>query len=168
MAKLNLLPPQSIYYHELNAMFKNDPQVNVIYDEEKRNIKLYVADAKKAAALDKILYHVKEFGNITITIDVIPPNNVMNSITTATVKDAFMGNEAVADIVEITGWFSGVYVIFEKEVVQYLSDTIASPWGATSTLYEDIAKEIFDTGTGIFFCTDVIDPNPTKEDSWIF
>ena len=155
MARLNLLPPQAIYYHELNSMFKNDPQVTVIYDDEAENIKVYVADTKKAAALDKILYHIQEYGNITLTIDVIPPNNTFGSITTATLKDAFIGNEAVADIIEVTGWFSGIYVVFKKEVVQYLSDTISSPYGATSTLYENIARNIFDIGAGVFFCTEV-------------
>lgn len=51
---------------------------------------------------------------------------------------------------------SFTYVVFEKEVVQYWNDNLADYNGLTSTLYQDLAKEIFEDANldGVYFCTD--------------
>jgi len=154
MAKLCLSSPWNIYYNKINAFFMRDPEVNVIFDEENYKIKLYVSNEKKAAALSKILVSQREFGNITLDIEVIPPNGTLKNTTKADLADAFTNNGALYDIEEVGGFgFSAIYVIFQKEVVQYFTDDLGSYYGKASTLYEDIAREIFDVDTGIFFCT---------------
>ena len=54
MAKLNLSPPWVQFYHEVDALFKHDTDVNVIYDDSKAPeyaLKLYVDNIAKADAL---------------------------------------------------------------------------------------------------------------------
>ena len=69
--------------------------------------------------------------------------------------DAFDGNEIIDDVVQDTGLTRDMnYVVFRKEVAQYYNDNIQSVDGFSSTLYEDIAREIFkDAPAGTFFCT---------------
>ena len=48
-------------------------------------------------------------------------------------------------------------MVFEKAVIQFFNDDITDINGVESTLYQNVAKEIFedDVKTGsIFFCTD--------------
>lgn len=47
------------------------------------------------------------------------------------------------------------YCSFKKEVVQYPADDLSSETGLKSTLYEDLAREIFENTDGVYFCTDV-------------
>jgi hypothetical protein len=46
------------------------------------------------------------------------------------------------------------YVIFKKEVVQYYDDNLGDAHGNRTTLYEQIANQIFEDREGIYFCTD--------------
>jgi len=45
------------------------------------------------------------------------------------------------------------YVLFKNKVVQYFIDNIGDYNGMKSTLYEDIARDIFEDVDGVFFCT---------------
>ena len=45
------------------------------------------------------------------------------------------------------------YVVFVKEVVQYFNDDLGDANGVCSTLYQDIAKRLFTSTEGVFFCT---------------
>ena len=46
------------------------------------------------------------------------------------------------------------YVVLKKEVVQFFNDNLNDIHGLETTLYQTIAKDVFD-GTGVFFCTDI-------------
>jgi len=46
------------------------------------------------------------------------------------------------------------YVVFRNEVVQFFNDEMGDPNGLKSTLYQDIAKDVFADKDGIFFCTE--------------
>jgi len=70
-----LSPPWVTYYRELEELFSKDPEVTVKFDEDKLQIKLLVANTDKAYALSMLLNPSKEFGNVTVTIDVIPSND---------------------------------------------------------------------------------------------
>ena len=73
------------------------------------------------------------------------------------IHDAFDDNKAVNFVYVAKDKFGCVYtyVIFAKEVVQFYNDAINDVHGVCSTLYQDIAKEIFEPIRGIFYCTDV-------------
>lgn len=166
MANLKLSPPWIIYYKEIQAFFNEDPDVRVVYDADTYDIKLYVEDSDKADALSQILIQEKDFGNIVLNIIVIPANK--NSIAVPSCKnvvaskaslfeEAFYGNNAVDFIETIKGIFANeiTYVVFRNAVVQYFTDDLGDYSGVRSTLYQDIASEIFMNTDGIFFCTNV-------------
>ena len=157
MAILKLSAPWEIYYKELNELFKQDEEVHIIYDRDDQIINIYVENEAKADAMYTALPQVKEFGGVTLEINVVPANktNLRRSRGT-TYEDLFYKNPIVNDIVTIDGIMSNpiTYIIFEKEVVQYYNDNLGDANGLCSTLYQDIAKRIFCEEDGVFFCTD--------------
>ena len=50
------------------------------------------------------------------------------------------------------------YVVFRNEVVQYYTDDLGDYFGMASTLYEDIARDLFSEVDGIYFCTNTEKP----------
>ena len=159
MARLNLLPAWTIFYHELEVFFAKDPEVRVVYDNEEPRIKLYVEEKTKAEALRALLPSEKTYGSIVLKIDIIPSNVRERSIN----SDAFLyeialyNNPILSYIKVVKGIFSNnlTYVVFENKVVQYFNDDLGDVHGLCSTLYQDIAKEIFKEKEGVFFCTDL-------------
>lgn len=160
MAKINLSPPWVSYYHEVQAFFKEDPDVRVLFDDVKYEIRLYVEDPEKADALSQLLKPEVVFGSVVLSIIVVPSNKVTTSKESLFEK-AFKNNEAVSFLYCVKSIFSNdlLYVVFEKEVVQCYTDDLGDIYGVRSTLYQNIAKEIFKEYDGVFFCTD------TYEDS---
>ena len=119
-------------------------------------IKLFVEDNTKADALFRILEKEKNFGNITVSIEIIPANPVSNMSACELFEIAFNGNYALYDVVKQEtplGTFN--YVVFDKEVVQYPDDDISDLYGVKSTLYQDIAKDVFDKNLAVYYCTSV-------------
>ena len=158
MAKLKMLSPWMVFYREVDAMFKKDPEVQVVYDEDAQVIKLFVDNTDKADALSQILPKEKEFGNVTVQIVVIPANNLLQSSPDDLFRRALWRNNAVWSVEttkDIPGFPCLTYVIFNKEVVQYFTDNLGDYYGITSTLYQNIAKDIFVNTEGVYFCTDV-------------
>lgn len=161
MAKeVKLSPPWIEYVDKLDVFFKKDDDIEIDYEdgdeEDEKKIKIFVDNQKKAEALEELLPREKFFGNVKVNI-VIIPNNEDNKVSA--LKTLLEGNEAVSFIETITMPFainSFTYVVFEKEVVQYWNDNLADYNGLTSTLYQDLAKEIFEDANldGVYFCTD--------------
>lgn len=154
MKDVKILSPWAVYAHELEAFFAKDDDVLVSYDNDKVKVKLYVRDKKKADALTMLLPTYKNFGNVTLAITVIPANSLTS--VADLLQDALEGNEAFSRIIEVKDVMSNPinYVLFEKEVVQYPTDDLGDANGLRSTLYQDMAKEIFGDLEGIFFCTE--------------
>ena len=162
MAKLKLAAPWTTYYRQVQAMFKHDKEVRVVYDENEVVIKLFVENAAKAEALTQLLPEVITFGNVSLMITVIPANIKECQGTTKFENDtdliqaALDGNGAVAQFYPIEYIFSNkmLYVAFKKEVVQFFNDDLSDIRGMCSTLYANIANELFGRLNGVFFCTD--------------
>ena len=163
MAKLNLSSPWVVYYRKLSAFFKEDSEVRITYDEIEQEIKLYVDNAEKAVALEKLLPHEQNFGNVTLYITVVPANKttfdsvkVAYSTSSSDIIQICFNNKAVVGVKVVDGIMTNriTFVIFKKEVVQYFTDNIGDYHGICSTLYQDLAKEIFGNIDGVFFCTD--------------
>ena len=159
MARLKISPPWDEYYRKVNAMFSQDPEVHVLYDEEDYILKLFVDTDDKAAALKTLLPSTVNFGNINLTVEIIPANGFgrVTGVRDA-IKAAFAGNPVVNDIITTSGVgsFNATYVIFAKKVVQYFNDDLTDVHGFRSTLYEDIAREIFEQESGVYYCTDTL------------
>ena len=160
MANFKLSPPWCSYYREVEAMFGEDSEVEVVFDDKNYVIKISVDDnSKKCNAIRKLLPAEKQFGNVTLKIEVEASGTPEDSVSLF--EDAFEGNPAFSRIVSakkgVYGDFN--YILFSKEVVQYFNDDLSDPHGICSTLYQDIAKDIFGEKFGIYFCTDVDEGN---------
>lgn len=164
--KLKLSSPWIVWYHKLTAFFEKDPEIKILFNEETGVIKLYVENTDKARALQKLLPETMKFNDVTITIDVIPPNieekNVLELF-----EEAFKGNPVLACTKTITNPIGDDinFVVFDRTVVQYSSDNIFDINGRTSTLYQNIADEVFEEVDNVFYSTDSISlnsyPSPT-------
>lgn len=158
MAIIKKSAPWVTYYREVNELFKKDKDVFVVFDEENVELKIYVKDQIKASAIQYLMPTEKEFGNVVLKIDVIPSNGTqLRGISTANVLtiacDAFLSNDAVYGVTDVSAMFDLVYVVFRKEVVQFFDDNIGDINGNCSTLYEAIARDVFED-IGIKYCTD--------------
>jgi len=159
MAKLGLSAPWVEFYRQVEALFRRDSGVKVIYDEANRDLRLYVEDGKKAAALLDLLPTEKKFGRVTLRVTVVPANGVADGWE---ISDLFKGNRAVDFIQETHGItiLNMTYVVFKKEVVQYFTDDLGDYFGMKSTLYEDLAREILDPVNGVYYCTNNVTTEP--------
>ena len=156
MANIKIAPPWIQFKNELGALFAKDPEVTVAYDNDTKVVKLFVQNQRKADALTRLLPSEKRFGNVSLGIEVIPENHDKDIV--ALIKDAFAYNEAVSEIWTTDDTITTnpiTYVIFQKEVVQYYDDNLGDAHGNRTTLYQDIARDVFeDRVNGVFFCTD--------------
>ena len=154
---VNISSPWILYYREIEALFKEDPAVRVEYDGTTQTVKLYVEGTEKADALAQLLPAERTFGNVTVKVAVYP-SNVGNPSKLQLFQKAFKGNPAFAFIQEggsdAFNVFDLNYVVFTCKVVQFFSDDLGDLNGLRSTLYQDIAKDIFEDVPGIFFCTE--------------
>lgn len=158
---MKLSSPWVNFYRKIEALFAQDPEIKVVYEEEEKEVKLFVDNARKAEALTKLLPAEKTFGNVTLKITVIPDNNA--EITTIDlITEAFEGNPALSyvhHIDSVIGVFD--YAVFQNKVVQFFDDNLSDINGNCSTLYQDIARDVFE-GTNVFFCTEPGSKSVTK------
>lgn len=150
---LRISAPWILYYKAIEALFAKDQAVETAYDDENKTIRLYVDGDLKTEALSKLLPQEKNFGGVVVKIEVIPANKLKT--TTDLFKAAFNGNYAFAYIKEGTYPLSNkvCYIVFKKGVVQYWVDNLGDINGNISTLYEDLARTVFED-SGVFFCTE--------------
>lgn len=163
--KWDLSAPWVNYYKAVNALFARDPQVKISYDNNNGvypEIFIRVDDLDKADALAHLLPTEKDFGNVTLRINVIPPNH--NTESGNLFKRAFDGNQAMMFVRTMTLPDSSKrsYVVFDKSVVQYYIDDLSDLHGNRSTLYQELAKEVFGPIQDISFCTDSTSYNASK------
>lgn len=151
-----LSPPWIIFYKELQAFFEKDPRIKMNFEEENYTIKIYVEGGIKAEALSELLPTEKTFGNVTVYINVIPAN-VEKEDKLELFKAAFEGNPVLSYVTSSEGIMAPdlKYVVFAKEVVQFFNDDLGDAHGVCSTLYQDIAKDIFNENLGVFYSTDL-------------
>lgn len=179
MASTKLSAPWVKLYKEIQALFKEDDGVKVIFDETEKEIKLYVEDYKKAVALAALLEGDRIYGNVIVTITVYPADGWANDEdepmfdsgdTIALYEAAFDGNEALSYIKasELPFWDGIIYVVFKNKVVQYFNDDIGDVNGNCSTLYQEIAKDVFmySARDGVYFCTDLPENPGNPVDEW--
>jgi len=163
--RLKLSPPWVTFVNEIEAMFGNDHEINIVYDNDEVAIRLYVDNGKKAEAISMLLPEEKWFGNVCLKVSVIPANDkVFEGLETinndSVFSIAFENNPVFAFVKTIrTPILSNdiTYVVFKNKVVQFFNDNLNDIHGNCSTLYEIIARDLFE-GTvlqGLFYCTDI-------------
>jgi hypothetical protein len=165
MALLKLSSPWVILYKEIQAFFARDPEVKIVYDEDENVIRLYVDNDNKAYALSVLIPAEYDFGNVTLKIKVIPANNFGHCSDEMLWDNVLLCNGAVDNIKTVTaiGGQDLRYVLFEKTVVQFYTDNLGDYYGVASTLYQDIAEDIFPNHEGVYFCTNIYSPADGSE-----
>ena len=148
----NLISPWLDLYRKMECLFGEDPAIRLELNEETYTIKLYVEDETKANALAKLLPMHKQLGNIVVNICVVYPNEDTNH--TRLFMDAFDGNPILEDVVSGDTPMTEdlAFVIFKPEIVQYHNDNIFSVNRMKTTVYEDLARDIFEL-PGVYYNT---------------
>ena len=162
--RLKILPPWTTTINMIEALFDGDPQIacNINYEGKNPSITLACNNGDKVTALQQILPDEYEFGNVKlkVSIDGTPSNREFRN-KKELFEAAFEKNPAfayaVSPVDDSYTWFSMVYVVFKKEVVQFFNDNLNDCHGIISTLYQNIAEEILtgDGVDGVFFNTAV-------------
>ena len=82
-------------------------------------------------------------------IDVLPTNEIFDL--------AFENNPVYAFAKTVGGLWSYhcTYVVFKNRVVQFFNDNLNDIYGNISTLYENIAEDVFAPLNGVAYCTDI-------------
>lgn len=162
--RMKISPPWITYVNEVNCLFEHDPEVQLIYDNDEKTVELYVEDPTKAFAIDRLLPDEVEYGNIVLEVKVIPGNKASseeipeNPTNDWFFNTAFKNNPVFAYTKTINGLFSNdlTYVVFKNKVVQFFNDNLNDIHGLISTLYQEIAEEVFsDELNGVCYCTDI-------------
>lgn len=155
MARFKKSAPWITFYREIAELFKYDDEIKVVYYEDDNRIKIYVENDEKAAALEQVLPVKKVFGNEVLYIEVVAANKT--DLSRMPVGDLWYtiadGNAAIDYVQSFDGVFKMTYVVFAKKVVQYFDDNLGDVHGNCSTLYQEIAKDVFEPQEGVFFCT---------------
>ena len=149
---VKLATPWATYYKELCELFKDDPAVRVAFDTDAMEVKLLVDGTVKAEALTALMPGEVTFGNVKLKVTVIPANIDFKDPLDL-FKAAFDGNPALSYTKKTDGMFAMEYVVFKNKVVQFFNDNLQDINGNESTLFEDIAREVF-PNAGVCFCTD--------------
>lgn len=167
MDNLKLSTPWVTLYREYEAMFGGDPDIELEYVAADGNdpvIKMRVTGQDKADALTKLLPESYDFGGVIVQVEIIPANRVETA--DSLYRAAFEGNPAFSYAVTAEGIFSNpiTYVVFKNKVVQFWNDDLGDINGNETTLYENVAVDIFMGKVAACYCTDTPDnlATPTK------
>lgn len=155
MMKLKLSPPWMTFYHEIQQLFKQDPDVFTVFDQEEMTIKVLVCGEEKSEALEHLLVKEKIFGNITVKVNVIPANEQLEAQDINYFDAAFSGNPVYVSSREIYLPVYGkmTYVVWTDKVAQFYNDDLSDINGNETMLFEDVARDVLIEEPGVFHCT---------------
>ena len=155
MENAKISPPWVEYWGKLLTLFGDDPDISMDFEEEKKEIKMYVNGADKADALTRLLEPEIDFGGVKLLITVIPSNEEVSDAML--IEHALKGNPHVTQFIhgDPSKPFSFNYVMFRKEVAQFNNDNMGDPYGNTSCLYADLARELLGSDKDVMYSTDV-------------
>lgn len=148
-----MLSPWQVYANATEALFEGDPDVTVtLEDGDMPKLMIRVHGSDKAASIAELMPEELQFGNVTLAIAVIPDNDAELTVADH-LRRAFAGNPLFLDVMEVpvsATEFGATYALFMPQCVQYFSDTLASPYGATTKAVEDVADEVLELPDGVF------------------
>lgn len=158
---IQLAPPWIAHYHKIQAFFEKDPNVKVTYNNDDYTVTIAVIGYDKAEAITRLVKPEVVFGNIILKVRVVLVN-IESADIIDIFKTAFSGNPTVvsAEKVNLPGTDSVNQVMFRKEVVQFFNDDIGDAYGVESTLFENIANDVFVyPNEPVYYSTDIKDPS---------
>lgn len=157
-----LSPPWYTIRNKINALFERDEQVTVgdlkVSNEGSYTLEIKSTNAIKLRAIEKIMKHEFDFGNVKLYVNFIYPNDRdEDTVTSDDIRVAFMNNTILSDVVDAPFGPNPeemhVYVLFEKSVVQFYNDDISDLFGNYNGLAADIASEVFNEEDNIHYNT---------------
>ena len=150
------MAPWSEYVQAAKSLFEDDPDVVVddatLLESGDYKVTVRVHGDDKAESISELLPTELTYGNVTLYIDVVPDNERELSIADH-IRRAFAGNPLYLDVVEPATsltTFGAVYALFMPECVQYYSDSLGSPYGATTCTVEEVARKVLSLPDGVF------------------
>lgn len=151
---VGIAPPWVTLAREFTALFEQDPEVAVQWDDDEKKITLMVDDDVKADALTQIVPAGYDFGGVRVAVEVVPCNSEVPRVTLF--RRAFDGNPALSftDTVSSPMFGDIPFAVFQPKVVQFPNDDLSDYYGVTSTLYEDVARDVFPDDV-VRFSTDI-------------
>lgn len=153
--QMKITSPWITYVNQVKCMFADDTDVIVEYNDDKKNLVLKVFDSHRADALTQLLPIRKDFGGVILHISVVTENKIEPSFAEL-VEKAMDGNPHFSQLIKVPmqDGKSFNYLMFEPEVAQYWNDNLADPHGNVSTVFADLAQDVFGVVPGTFFATD--------------
>ena len=156
--KLKLSPPWVTFAKEVKALFAGDKDVHVLFDQEEMTIRLYVQGAEKAEALMEILPVEKDFGSVSVKLEVIPANDTSNIPIQDVYRSAFSGNPNFAGVkhVQIPMFGEFTYLLWRCAPVQFFNDNLADAYGNQTMLIADVARDVLPDIVGVYQCSELL------------
>lgn len=134
--------PWMTYYKKLVALFNDDPDLEVSWNEDEKSVIIESTNTFKIMALEKLLDTTVTFGNITITVKCLVKNGSEDSAATL-FKTAFSGNPHFSKVIETTvAAIDETFVLFKPEVIQFFNDDLTDYYGNWNGLAEDITRDV--------------------------
>lgn len=170
--RLQLSPPWTTYWREIQGLFLNDPQITVKELEKAEDgysFNIYVDDQAKYEALAAILKPVKEFGNVKVTIQIIPADASLKAPEIAPSVEDYL--EFFATAFKDTGRVVGTqivttptgtkigYVITDAGIYQFFNDDLTTLYGWKTMTIEDMFRDVFSYDLGssvIYYSSEII------------
>ena len=164
--RMKLSPPWCTVVNKIIAMFGKDPEIHIKYDDNMTDVRLFVDNPEKADAIGRLLPEEIQFGNVVLTISIIPADGIkdIGNVTGQELFEcAFKDNPVFSFAYTVQGIFLNnvTYVVFKNEIVQFFNDNLNDIYGNLTTLHQEIASELFanaDIGV-VYYCTDVPEDN---------
>ncbi len=135
--------PWMTYYKKLVALFNDDPELEVKWNEDAKSIIIESTNTFKIMALEKLLDPTITFGNVTITVKCLVKDGSEESVA-AIFRTAFAGNPHISEVIEqeTMGCIDQTFVLFKPEVIQFFNDDLTDYYGNWNGLSEDIMREV--------------------------
>jgi len=167
--RIGMNAPWMIMYNLIDAFFKEDANVGVVYSDEQKTVTLYVTNQAKAEALDILLQHEHVYGDVTLTVKVRLISDTRTIAVTSEKENydlhdigklyqaALVKNPMYETAVEMPNAILGgfIYILFSKSPVSVYTDELTKYNGYRVYLPETIAEKIFVPRAGVGFSTDV-------------
>ena len=140
--QVSLSPPWITKVNELKALFGVDPDIDVVYNDEAKEVIIESVNTFKIMALQKILVPSVTFGNVTLTIKCLVKDNAEDDVASL-IKTAFADNPHFSQVITApTPYGEQVYALFKKEVIQFYNDDTSDYYGNWNGLSEDILRGV--------------------------
>lgn len=158
--RLKIAPPWITYVNQVSQLFKHDPDIEINYNNDIPEVILTINNPDKATAISKLLPCEAWFGGVKLLVTINAKFSNRTFKTPAELFNvAFERNPVFAFTHSVQNIFSNslTYVVFKNKVVQFFNDNLNDIYGNISTLYEDLASDVFSEADvrGVCYCTDI-------------